>query len=169
MASAIQGPGVLWVTSRISDSTSSILSEKTFLKWYDEDHIAEIVSTSGIKNAFRYIDVNKGSPNAPKPFLAFYPMEDLAFTQGQEFKGIKVKSDILPGSGIVYDFADLDVSYLGLVQSPEGKAKPGRKIIRFAKRMSGNKSQRRHHTFLFQQSSPRKAYRTRRSIGSMTK
>jgi hypothetical protein len=125
MAEVIKGPGMLWVTSRISKETQSILDESTFLKWYDEDHIAEIVATDGIKDAFRYIDMEKGSPSAPKPVLAFYPMPDLAFTQGQAFKNIKVKSDILPASGIIYDLADLDVSYLGLVGKTEAKTKNG--------------------------------------------
>ncbi len=42
---AIKGPGVLYVTSRIS--RDDILDEDTFFKWYDEDHIDEIVNTSG--------------------------------------------------------------------------------------------------------------------------
>ena len=117
MTSLIKGPGMLYVRSRIAQSAKDILDEETFLKWYDDEHIAEVVATSGIKSGFRYIDVNKTSPLGdsanPKPFLAFYPMADLAFTLGQEFKEVKVKSDTLPGSGIVYDLADLDVSYLG--------------------------------------------------------
>jgi hypothetical protein len=125
MSEAIKGPGMLWVTSRISKSAQDILDEETFLKWYDDDHIAEIVETDGIKDAFRYVDVEKGSPSVPKPFLAFYPMPDLAFTQGPGFKNIRVKSDILPGSGIVYDLADIDVSYIGLVGKTEAKAKTG--------------------------------------------
>lgn len=89
---------------------------------YDEDHIPEIMETSGISDAFRYIDNDK---NASKPYLAFYPMPDLAFTQCEEFKKIRVKSDILPGSQICYDVADIDVRYYGLtgkVGSREGVA-----------------------------------------------
>ncbi|KAF2419711.1 hypothetical protein EJ08DRAFT_690515 [Tothia fuscella] len=106
---AIKGPGMLYVTSRIS--RKDILSEEVFMKWYDEDHIAEIVETDGIPSAYRYIDTDK---NASKPYLAFYPMPDLAFTQGPEFKNFRVKSDILPGSGICFDLADIDVRYYGL-------------------------------------------------------
>ncbi|QDS69042.1 hypothetical protein FKW77_009748 [Venturia effusa] len=92
------------------------------MKWYDEDHIAEIMETSGISDAYRYIDNDQ---NASKPYLAFYPMPDLAFTQSEEFKKIRVKSDLLPGSQICYDLADLDVRYYGLtgkVGSREGVA-----------------------------------------------
>ncbi|KAF2004342.1 hypothetical protein P154DRAFT_519542 [Amniculicola lignicola CBS 123094] len=123
MSSDIKGPGILWVTSCIAPSAKDILDETTYLKWYDEDHIAEIMETSGIKNAFRYFNVLKGSSSAPKPYLAFYPMQDLAFTQGPEFRTIKVHSDILPGSGLCYDLADIDVSYLGLSGKTEAKAK----------------------------------------------
>jgi hypothetical protein len=106
---AIKGPGMLYVTSRIG--RKDIMTEEIYMKWYDEDHIAEIMDTSGISDAYRYIDENK---SAEKPYLAFYPMKDLAFTQGPEFKKIRVKSDLLPGSGICYDLADIDVRYYGL-------------------------------------------------------
>jgi hypothetical protein len=69
------------------------------------------METSGINDAYRYIDNNE---KAPKPYLAFYPMPDLAFTQGEEFRKIKVKSDLLPGTGLCYDLADIDVRYYGL-------------------------------------------------------
>ena len=42
---AIKGPGVLYVTSRIA--RDDVLDEDTYFKWYDEDHIDEIVNTSG--------------------------------------------------------------------------------------------------------------------------
>ncbi|KAI2484708.1 hypothetical protein Ptr902_03648 [Pyrenophora tritici-repentis] len=117
--SAIQGPGILFVRSRISPASENILNEPTFLRWYDDEHIPEVVSTSSIRFAFRYVDVNKTSPTGdlqnPKPFLACYPMQDLAFTLSDEFKKIGVKSSILPGSGVIYDFADMDVSYLGFL------------------------------------------------------
>jgi len=41
-------------------------------------------------------------------------MEDMTFTLSEEFKNIRVKSDLLPGNGVVYDVADMDVRYLGL-------------------------------------------------------
>lgn len=109
-AQNIKGPGLLYVTSKIS--RKDIMSEETYFKWYDEDHIDEIVNTDGIKSAYRYIDTN---PRADKPFLAFYPMPDITFTQGEQFRKIRVKSDILPGTGICYDLADIDVRYLGLI------------------------------------------------------
>lgn len=117
--SAIQGPGMLFVRSRISPTSKNILDEGTFLKWYDDEHIAKVVSTSGIQSAFRYVDVSKSLPTGDsqnlKPFLAVYPMRELAFTLSDEFKRINVKSENLPSSGIIYDLADMDVSYLGFL------------------------------------------------------
>lgn len=129
MADAMKGPGMLWVTSRITQSSKDILDEQSFLQWYDFDHIVEIVECSGIQDAFRYIDVKKesalGSEASRKPFLAFYPMQDLTFTQGEEFKSIRVHSDILPGSGIIYDLADIDVGYFGLLSTSGDNGKKG--------------------------------------------
>ncbi|KAJ4355582.1 uncharacterized protein N0V89_003602 [Didymosphaeria variabile] len=98
MAQPIKGPGLLYVKACINPSPSNPLTEPEYMHWYDDDHIAEIVATSGMPNAFRYFHVDKTpdngkpTPECPRPYLAFYPMPDLAFTQGQEFKSIRVKS-----------------------------------------------------------------------------
>lgn len=113
----IKGPGMLYVTSKID--RKDIMSEETYFKWYDEDHIAEVVETGGMNNAYRYIDTDKSAFN---PYLAFYPMPDLAFTQGERFKKIRVKSDLLPGTGLCYDLAGIDVRYYGLIQTTDRKA-----------------------------------------------
>ena len=128
MAQPIKGPGILYVKAAIAPSPSNPLTEAEYMHWYDDDHIAEIVQTSGMPNAFRYFHCNKipdnGKPTAdcPRPYLAFYPMPELAFTQSQEFRGIRIKSDMLPGTGICYDMADTDVGYYALAgQSGTGK------------------------------------------------
>ena len=128
MAQPIKGPGVLFVRSAINPSPQNPLTDAEFMHWYDDDHIAEIVQTSGISNAFRYFHCDKipdnGTPTAecPRPYLAFYPMPELAFTQSQEFKDIRAKSDILPGTGICYDMADFDIGMYALAgQSGTGK------------------------------------------------
>ncbi|KAF2705727.1 hypothetical protein K504DRAFT_438870 [Pleomassaria siparia CBS 279.74] len=123
MSAEMKGPGIFWVGSSIAASSRDILDEETFLRWYDEDHIPEIVRTSGVDSGFRYVDVEKGSPAAPKPFLAFYPIEDMAFTQGAEFKNIGYKSDILPGTGVVFDLVDFNIRNFGVVGKTEAKAK----------------------------------------------
>jgi hypothetical protein len=123
---SMSGQGILFVNSKIS--RPDILSPETYLKWYDEDHIAEIIETSGIKSARRFIDID---PNAEKPYLAMYPMDDIAFTQGEEFRKIRVKSDILPPPGIIYDLADVDVRYDNLIHvyDPTKKGKGATKSL----------------------------------------
>ena len=115
---------MLYVTSQIA--RKDIMDYDTYMKWYDEDHIAEIVETSGIDSAYRYIDTN---PKALKPYLAFYPMDDIAFTQGDEFRKIKVKSDLLPSTGICYDLADIDVRYIGLLGKNGSRSGPAQCLL----------------------------------------
>jgi hypothetical protein len=110
MTTAIKGPGLLYVNSKLA---SNLLDEETYLKWYSEDHIPEVIATSGIDSALRFKDIDS---SADKPNLVLYPMKDIAFTQGEEFKKIKVHSDILPEGKPIYDLAELDVRYYGLAQ-----------------------------------------------------
>ena len=122
-AANIKGPGILYVNSKIA--RTDLLNEESYMKWYGEDHIPEIIETSGINSAIRFKDVD---PKVPKPYLVMYPMEDLSFTQGEEFKKIRVHSDLLPNGGPIYDLADIDVRYYGLVQNydPKGPTKEGK-------------------------------------------
>jgi hypothetical protein len=122
MSENIKGPGLLYVNSKIENP--DILTESQFLKWYTQDHIPEIIATSGVNSAFRFKSPDE---KAEKPYLALYPMEDIAFTQGDEFKKISVHSDLLPNRGPIYDLADFDTRYYGLVQTyaPKGAPKPG--------------------------------------------
>ena len=120
-APEMSGPGILCVISKISAQS---LDEETYLKWYENDHISEIMQTSGIKSALRYKSID---PGVDKPYMVTYPMEDIGFTQGEEFRKVKVHSDILPGGGPIYDLADIDVRYYGLTQTydPKGPTKEG--------------------------------------------
>lgn len=117
----VSGRGILFVMSKIA--RPDILSEKKYMEWYEDDHIAEIMETSGIHSARRFVEVNKAGD---KPYLATYQLEDLAFLRTEEFRNIKVKSDLLPGSGLIYDLADFDVRNDRLVQvSDPTKKGPG--------------------------------------------
>jgi hypothetical protein len=122
-ASTIKGPGILYVNSKIA--RTDLLNEESYMKWYGEDHIPEVIETSGIDSALRFKDVDKTVNN---PFLVMYPMKDIAFTQGEEFKKIKVHSDLLPGGGPIYDLADIDVRYYGLIQKYEPKGPTSGKL-----------------------------------------
>lgn len=119
MSENIQGPGLLFVNSKII--RPDLIGEEAFFKWYDEDHIAEILATSGIQSAFRFLDANIGS--VERPYLAMYPMRDIGFTKTEEFRNINVSSDMLPNGGPIYDLADFDVRYYKLVQVFDPKKK----------------------------------------------
>ncbi|EUC30605.1 hypothetical protein COCCADRAFT_103486 [Bipolaris zeicola 26-R-13] len=133
MHNPISGPGVLFVRSRISPASHPLLSESTYLTWYDTEHIPDVLSSRDINNAFRYIDVSKTSPigdsRNPTPFLVCYPMPDLAFTKSEKFRGISVESEKLPGSGLIYDLANFEVSYLGFRGATQRKRDGRAKFI----------------------------------------
>ena len=59
-----------------------------------------------------YINVSK----VEKPYLAIYPLQDMSFLGSNEFKQIRVKSDLLPGSGVCYDVMEADVRYYKQIQ-----------------------------------------------------
>lgn len=109
-AATIHGRGALFVRSSLS--RPDLLDETAYIAWYENDHIAEVTSTSGIRSARRFVSVD---PKADKPYLAMYPMEDIAFTQSQEFRNIRVKSNMLPDDHAIYDLADFDVRYDNLI------------------------------------------------------
>jgi len=144
MTDSISGPGILFVRSRIS---SPLLSEPTFLHWYDDDHIPEVVATSGIKSGFRYVDVNKTSPDGDDanatPFLACYPMDRIEFMLSEEFKTINVASEMLPGSKVIYDLAHMDVRFLGLVGKTgrrEGVVGPAKFVLTCGVRLDASQA-----------------------------
>lgn len=95
-------------------------------KWYFEDHIPDVLDTSGIKRAMFYTNTD---PQADRPYLALYPLKDLPFLQSDEFiKNIRVTSPLLPKAadgkdGLCYDYMDVDVTYLQHVQTYEPSRK----------------------------------------------
>lgn len=46
-----KGPGLFYVRSRIAPSAKDILSEATFIRWYEE-HAEEVVAKSSIHSLF---------------------------------------------------------------------------------------------------------------------
>lgn len=138
-APPMQGKGIIHVISKIS--RTDILDLETFMKWYTEIHIPEIVNTSGIRSARRFVNVD---PTVDKPYLVLYPMDDIGFSQGEEFSKISVQSDVLPEPGIIYDLADVDVRYDNLIHiyDPTKKGKGASKMmVTFAAKLKEGESE----------------------------
>jgi hypothetical protein len=102
----VSGPGLLYVNSKIKDST---LTPELFTKWYEEVHIPDIFKTGGITTAFRYISTRGNE--VERPYLALYPLKDVAFLQTKNFRSIPVHSEVLPGKTLIFEFADFDTRY----------------------------------------------------------
>jgi hypothetical protein len=113
------GPGLLYVNSKI---TSPNLSPELFTEWYQDIHIRDIFLTSGIKSAFRYYTQSSEPATIERPYLALYPVKDVAFLYSAEFRAIPVHSDMLPiKSKNIFDLADFDTRYYTNVGILEGE------------------------------------------------
>jgi hypothetical protein len=131
-----KGPGLFYVRSGIAPSAKDVLSEATFMRWYEE-HAEEVVAKSGIHSLFRsaslhqfdrqillmndvsrYNATSKTSAfDGSKPFLTFPVLDDIGFLLSEEFKSISPTSKILPGTGNVFDLVEFDGNHLALRQN----------------------------------------------------
>jgi hypothetical protein len=120
----LKGPGLLLVNSKIT--RPDILDEEMFINWYSADHIPEILNTSGVDSALRFKNVDA---KAERPYMVVYPMDNIGFTQSEEFKTkINIYSDLLPGGGPIYDLVDMDVRIYAFIDKyePNGPVEPGK-------------------------------------------
>jgi len=117
MTAPFNGPGILWVASKITQPNH--LSELTYLSYYDDEHIPEILSVTPVKSLFRF---RAADSNAERPYLVTCPLDDMANLSA--FKNISIKSGKLPDDagvlgGSSHDCADLDYRFYQLVQKYE--------------------------------------------------
>lgn len=111
-------PGIFFVNSKI---TSDTLSPQVFNRWYQDVHIPDILATSGIKKAIRYLSTTP--EGAERPYLAVYPVQDVAWVRSDEFKSIPVHSDMLPNeSKAIFEIADFDSRVYVLLGKKEGES-----------------------------------------------
>ncbi|CAN9247069.1 unnamed protein product [Alternaria alternata] len=119
-----KGPGLFYVRSGIAPSAKDVLSEATFMRWYEE-HAEEVVAKSGIHSLFRAFDESK-------PFLTFPVLDDIGFLLSEEFKSISSTSEILPRTGNVFDLIEFDGNHLALKQNlmiKKGSSEPAKSIV----------------------------------------
>ncbi|CAN9247665.1 unnamed protein product [Alternaria alternata] len=119
-----KGPGLFYVRSGIAPSAKDVLSEATFMRWYEE-HAEEVVAKSGIHSLFRAFDESK-------PFLTFPVLDDIGFLLSEEFKSISSTSEILPRTGNVFDLIKFDGNHLALKQNliiKKGSSEPAKSIV----------------------------------------
>lgn len=117
----VSGPGLMLVFSQIT--RPDLVSEGLFAEWYEEEHIPEATSTSGMPAGFRYYCLD---PPRGRPWLALYPCPDLSFVNSEEYKSIHVTSELLPTESS-FDVAEFDVRYYTKFQTSEpAGTKPGK-------------------------------------------
>jgi hypothetical protein len=104
--SSVSGPGLFYVNSKI---TNPVISPEVFTTWYEDVHIPDIFESRTISNAFRFYSTKPDL--VERPYLALYPMKDVALLQSKDFKSIPVHSKILPNDGRIFEFADFDTRY----------------------------------------------------------
>ena len=89
MASASPKPGVLWVSSGITQPSK--LTPANFTSWYEDTHIWEVLATGGVPRATRYEAVPAARSPAPTmtaAWLTVYEMPDVEFRRAAPFKGL---------------------------------------------------------------------------------
>lgn len=116
--------GVLWVRSRVVESER--LSDDKFCEWYENTHIQEVLSLSGVPSAARYSSLRPESE--PKtsnyaPWLTLYEMPDIEFKNSAEFKGLAGQSpptkELIEG---IFKGARFDTRFYREVQCVEGSS-----------------------------------------------
>ncbi|KAK5134147.1 hypothetical protein LTR08_006922 [Meristemomyces frigidus] len=70
-------PGLMFVGSRVIDPSKT--SDEKYNRFYNEEHLPDVFSHGVCKFAVRYKNINTSSP---MPYIALYPLEDVAFLQG---------------------------------------------------------------------------------------
>lgn len=92
--------GIIYVVSRLSlptttTTTATPLTPESFCTWYENQHIQEVTTLSGVTGAVRYESVpthqSASAPHTPS-WLTIYTMPDLEFQHSAEFKGLDGQS-----------------------------------------------------------------------------
>jgi hypothetical protein len=116
-------PGILFVNSGVIKPAE--LSLEAFDSWYCEEHIPDVVAKSGISHAYRYKHINDGSSPARRlNFLTIYGMDDINFTETDEFKSLEGQRPG-PSRERIFEKSEFDTRSYELVQVDEAPGAVG--------------------------------------------
>ncbi|TKA62772.1 hypothetical protein B0A49_09097 [Cryomyces minteri] len=107
--------GLLFATSKIKNPE---LSDDIYNKWYNDIHLPDVLATGCAPIALRYKNKNK---DAKMPYLALYPLDDLALLESEKFKNIPLTSDVLPGGGEAFENIEFAIRTYLPIQKFEGQ------------------------------------------------
>ncbi|KAL4966539.1 uncharacterized protein BDV14DRAFT_198997 [Aspergillus stella-maris] len=99
--------GLLLAISRVKPGQ---ITPAAFEEWYNDVHVADVLKTSGINSAARYHASGTTPDSQEWPFLALYPVPDVAFLVSAEFTSvpIAIESDLQTGK-TCFDVAEFDI------------------------------------------------------------
>jgi len=113
------GPGIIVVRFKLRDSSD--ISQDLLEKWYDEVHIPDVLTTGGVKSAWRWkaADPEYGNQN-----MVLYKLPDLAFMQDPKFQSIPITSDLLPSGEPMTKHTEFEIRTYSLVQLYQLEVQP---------------------------------------------
>lgn len=127
--------GICLVNSGIT--AKDTLDLETFTRWYEDIHIRDILTTSGIQTAYRF----KSSTDSPKPgtvisarpFLALYPLNTLSWAadDNSEMWKLSVSHDMLPSANNnIFELAEFQMGLYEKLGSTGGEGiAPAKSIV----------------------------------------
>jgi len=127
--------GVFLVNSGIT--AKDTLDLETFTRWYEDIHIPDLLTTSGIHTAYRF-QAAAASPKpsavlTARPFLALYPLENTAWAadDNSEMWKVPIVHDMLPNeSKNVFELAEFQMGlYVKLGSVGGGGCTPAKNVV----------------------------------------
>lgn len=115
-------PGLLYVSARF---TNPGLSDEAFNKWYDGEHIPQVLTLSGVRAVVRYVKMDSGDDT---PYLALWSVHDTAWLHSEEMFAMQdsTKSDLLPEGNALkcVDFGARFYEHIQTYELPGAKSDP---------------------------------------------
>ncbi|PGH20379.1 hypothetical protein AJ80_03647 [Polytolypa hystricis UAMH7299] len=107
--------GVMWVNSGVIKPDQ--LSEEDFNDWYCDEHIPDVVATSGVDSAARYKRVDGAITSSLHKFLTVYEMPDINFKGSDEFQSLEGQS-LGPSTDRIFLKTEFDTRFFEEMKVP---------------------------------------------------